>query len=126
MAHAADPLTSARFLVQIEGLTAHDFVEVLFPEATVIDGRQQLTHLALRRAAGVDRQLADWWQQAANGKAAPKGLSVTLLDSRGETQVRWNFRAAQPVRYTVTGLSAVAPAVVVETLELAVATFERE
>jgi phage tail-like protein len=117
-------LTGARFRVEIEGLTATDFVEVLFPEATILDGRQQLTHLVLRRGVGPDRELSDWWAQAA-GKHAPKTLSVTLLDERGEAQVRWKVHGARPVRYALSSLNAIQPAVVMETIELAVEGLER-
>ena len=116
--------SGARFRVEIEGLAAGDFVEVHFPEATLVDGRQQLTPLVLRRGVGPDRELSDWWAQAA-GKSAPKTLSVVLLDDRGEAQVRWKLRAARPVRYAVSPLNAVQPAVVMETIELAVEGFER-
>lgn len=125
MAQAADPLTGARFLVQIDGLTPTDFLEVHLPEATVAAGREQLTHLVLRRGAGIDRELFDWWRQSALGKPVPRRLSVVLLNLQGQPQVRWYFTGAQPVRYAVTALNAVEPAVVVETMELAVESFER-
>ena len=111
--------------MEIEGLTASDFTEVLFPDATVLDGREHLTHLVLRRGAG-DRQLSDWWQQSAGGKPTPKAISVVLLDGRGQPVARWNFRGAQPVRYALSGLNAAAPAVLTETIELAVENFGRE
>ena len=121
----ADPLTGARFLVEIDGLSASDFTEVLFPEATMAAGREQLTHLILKRGASVDRQLCEWWKQSALGKPAPKSLSVVLLDERGTPQIRWKCTAAQPVRYALSALNAVAPSVVVETMELSVEGFER-
>jgi phage tail-like protein len=116
--------SGARFRVEIEGLAATDFVEILFPEATIVDGRQQLTHLVLRRGIGTDRELSDWWAQGA-GKHAPRTLSVVLLDDRGEAQVHWKVRGARPVRYGLSGLNAIEPAVVMETIELAVEGFER-
>lgn len=121
----ADPLTGARFLVEIDGLSASDFTEVLFPEATIAAGREQLTHLILKRGASVDRQLCEWWKQSALGKPAPKSLSVVLLDERGTPQIRWRCEAAQPVRYALSALNAVTPSVVVETMELSVEGFER-
>ena len=121
----ADPLTGARFLVEIDGLSASDFTEVLFPEATMAAGREQLTHLILKRGASVDRQLCEWWKQSALGKPAPKSLSVVLLDERGTPQIRWKCTAAQPVRYALSALNAVAPRVVVDSLELSVEGFER-
>ena len=121
----ADPLTGARFLVEIDGLSASDFTEVLFPEATIAAGREQLTHLILKRGASLDRQLCEWWKQSALGKPASKSLSVVLLDERGTPQIRWKCKAAQPVRYALSALNAVAPSVVVETMELSVEGFER-
>jgi len=121
----ADPLTGARFLVEIDGLSASDFTEVLFPEATIAAGREQLTHLILKRGASVDRQLCEWWKQSALGTPAPKSLSVVLLDERGTPQIRWTCKAAQPVRYALSALNAVTPSVVVETMELSVEGFER-
>ena len=116
--------SGARFRVEIEGLAAADFVEVLFPEATLVDGHQQFTHLVLRRGAGPDREFSDWWAQAA-GRPAPRTLSIVLLDEKGEAQVRWKARGARPVRYALSGLNAMQPAVVMETIELAVEGFER-
>jgi phage tail-like protein len=122
----ADPLTAARFRVEIDGLTASDFTEVLFPEAALVGGREQLTHLVLRRGAGTDRQLSDWWQEATAGKPASRAVSVVLLDARGQALARWNFRGAQPVRYALSGLNAAAPAVLIESIELAVENFGRQ
>ena len=121
----ADPLSGARFLVEIDGFSASDFTEVLFPEATIAAGREQLTHLILKRGASVDRQLCEWWKQSALGTPALKSLSVVLLDERGTPQIRWKCKAAQPVRYALSALNAVTPSVVVETMELSVEGFER-
>lgn len=122
----ADPFTAARFRVEIDGLTASDFTEVLFPEAAILDGREQLTHLVLRRGAGTDRELADWWQQSTGGKSVPRAVSVVLLDGRAQAVARWNCKGARPVRYALSGLNAAAPAVLTETIELAVESFGRE
>lgn len=122
----ADPLTGARFRIELDGLSASDFTEVLFPEASLVAGREQLTHLVLRRGAGTDRALSDWWQQSAAGRPAPRAVSVVLLDGRGQPVVRWNFKGAQPVRYALSGLNAAAPAVLIETIELAVESFGRQ
>lgn len=122
----ADPFTAARFRVEIDGLTASDFAEVLFPEATLVAGREQLTHLVLRRGASRDRELSGWWQQSTTGKPAPRAVSVVLLDGGGQLLARWNFRGAQPVRYALSGLNAAAPVVLTETIELAVESFGRE
>src|SRR5215472_1944881 len=123
MAPASDPVTASRFRVEIDGLVARDFVEVLFPEAAMTAGHQQLTTLVLRRGASADAELADWWKQAAAGTSAPRNLSVFVIDASGAPQIRWNFTRAEPVRYTLSGLNALEPAVLVETIELQVESF---
>ncbi len=115
-----DPLTGARFRVEIDGLNASDFLEVVLPEATVAAGREQFTHLVLRRGVSSDRELADWWSQPI-----ARNITLTLLDRLGEAQVRWRAAAAQPVRYALSELNSLEPALVMETLELTVETFER-
>ena len=125
MPQAGDPVTATRFRVEIDGLTASDFVEVLLPEASRGTGGEQFTPLVLRRGASADRELADWWRQAALGKAAPKNVSVILLDGRGEAQIRWIFTRAEPLRYAISRLNSLEPAVLVETMELKVEGFER-
>ena len=116
----ADPLTGARFLVEIDGLSASDFTEVLFPEATIAAGREQLTHLILRRGAQCGPPAFRVVETERARKAGAESLSVVLLAERGTAQIRWKCKAAQPVRYALSELNAVAPTVVVETMELSV------
>ena len=125
MSAAGDPLTAMRFRVEIDGLKASDFFEVLFPEAVLEAGRERFTPMVVRRAASADRELSDWWDQTARGRPAPRTLSVILLDARGHEQIRLKFARARPVRYALSPLNAVDPALLMETIELEVESFER-
>ncbi|HKW97495.1 MAG TPA: phage tail protein [Bryobacteraceae bacterium] len=114
-----------RFRVEIDGLKAGEFFEVVFPEARIEAGREQLTRLVLRRAASTDRDLSEWWQQMAHGRPTPRNVAVILLDTRGQEPIRWNFVGAQPVRYSLSPLNAMEPALLMETIELEIENFKR-
>lgn len=125
MSAGGEPLNSMRFRVEIDGLKAGEFFEVVFPEARIEAGREQLTRLVLRRAASTDRDLSEWWQQMAHGRPTPRNVAVILLDTRGQEPIRWNFVGAQPVRYSLSPLNAMEPALLMETIELEIENFKR-
>ncbi len=113
------------FRVKIDGLASSDFLEVSFPEATLAAGREQLTNLVLRRGVNANRELCDWWSASNAGEPARRNVSVALLDAQGGEQIRWKFTGARPVKYSLSRLNALEPAVLVETVEMEVDGFER-
>ena len=121
------PYLGSRFLVDLgagdsRGVAA-GFCEVLLPTRRLAEGDAGLgvDTLVLRRGFTGALDLHAWFGQAQRGKAPKRRtVQVELLDDDGERVVAtWRFRHARPVSLSYSPLQAMAPAVLVETVELA-------
>jgi phage tail-like protein len=145
-----EPLINARFRVEIEGLQDTGAVEVIFPEARIIEGGGkarviQYGPLTLRRGMTTSSDWYHWWDKARasvsaprapQGARAPRGakphegpgaakktVTVVLMD-RSDTDInRWTFSRALPSGYFVSQLNALGSEPLIETLELSVDEF---
>jgi phage tail-like protein len=124
------PVGNHRFLVDLGD--RHDprgadagFSEVVFPRFEVEAGEPRLI---LRRGVTGAPDLYRWWDKARRGKApARRSVRVLLLDEGRERVVMgWRFVNARPVALEVGALNANAPAVLVESIELAFDRMELE
>ncbi|NLX36844.1 MAG: phage tail protein [Chloroflexi bacterium] len=125
-----------RFAVQIEGVTEAMFTECTLPSLEV-DVREQLeggyndgTHLlpgrvkrgtvALKRGVARQSALLRWYNEVMQGQIAKsrRQVSVLLLDSLGETVLRWDFVGAYPTKWSGPTLNSGSKELAVETLEL--------
>jgi phage tail-like protein len=132
-----DPFLGFNFAVEIEGLVAGGFSEVLGlqTEIEVQDYREggvneyihkragpakYPSNLVLRKGMTDARALWGWYRKVAQGKIERKNVSVVLLDSAGqEEKVRWNFGNAYPVKWVGPDLKGASSEVAVEVVELA-------
>jgi hypothetical protein len=136
----ARPLAASNFLVDFGGgdpwAEGAGFAEVVFPSFAVTPpGGGDLTvpagsaadvaapgpHLILRRGVTGALDLYQWWSKAHRGKAPQRRVvKVMLLDEDRESVIwTWRFRNVRPVSLTYSPLRAMAPAVLMETIELA-------
>jgi phage tail-like protein len=136
----ARPLAASNFLVDFGGgdprAESAGFAEVVFPSFAVTppgggdvtlparpvaDDAAASPHLILRRGVTGALDLYQWWSKAHRGKAPQRRVvKVMLLDEDRETVVwTWRFRNVRPVSLSYSPLRAMAPAVLMETLELA-------
>jgi phage tail-like protein len=129
-----------RFRVEIDGLTAQAFAEIILPEgradiveyregnaalARKLPGHIHFSNLVLRRGLSESRELSGWWQDVAAGQNSRRNITVVLMDLQGQDAKRWVMTDCWPTRYTVAPLIAIdGDAVVTETLECAVEGFE--
>ena len=122
------PFTSLRFAVGIERLGTFGAVEVVLPESRVVTTgcRRSIVHsaLTLRRGLSSATEWYDWWFDSRRRRAgSARRVTLELLDAGGEPRIRWFFPDSIPRAYSVSPLSALREAVVLESLELAVGDF---
>lgn len=127
-----EPLTGARFRVEIDGVTSVAAVEVVFPEARIVNGRGkrvvQYGPLTLRRGLTRSKDWYEWWDRARASRARTSDVSrtvhVILIDRLQADVNRWTFLKALPTAYGMSPLNALASTPIIETLELSVRGFE--
>jgi phage tail-like protein len=122
------PFTSLRFAVGIERLGDFGAVEVVLPESRVVTAgrRRSVVHsaLTLRRGLTTATEWYDWWFDSRRRRpGSTRRVTLELLDAVGAPRVRWFFPDSIPRAYSVSPLSALQEAVVLESLELAVGDF---
>ncbi len=129
---AAQPFTTLRFRVAIEGLPGTGAVEVVPPAARIVQlSRKRRTvqyeALVIRRGLTLSTAWFDWWHEARRtARALKRDVQVILLDGGGNDALRWSFPACVPAGYSLSPLNALAGAAVIESLELQVGDFRIE
>jgi phage tail-like protein len=130
-----DPYSANNFRVEIDGITASDFMEVSGLEAavTVVDyregtdkslaarklpGEAVYSNIVLKRGMTADLSLWNWMKTGLDGAVQRKNMSVLLLDAAGNEVLRWNIVNAWPVKWSGPLLNAEASSVALETLEI--------
>jgi len=142
LASRTDPYLGARFFVEIDGVDQGGFTECtgLQAEVEVSDyqeggnngyihklvGRTKFTNVVLKRGVTDSSDLWDWFQDVSRGQIERKDVSVVLYNSVQEEVRRWNLREAFPAKWVGPAFNATAPAVGIETLELAHHGFDVE
>jgi phage tail-like protein len=95
-----------------------------------VPGRAQYGNLVLKRGVLVwTSELASWCKDILESDlataVAPKDIDVALLDTNEEPLMKWNFKRAWPVKWSVSPLAADKNDIAIETLELAYAYFTK-
>ncbi len=126
-----------RFVVQIDGLPGATFTQCTLPALEVeVEERQEGgyndgTHvmparvkrgtITLKRGMVTNTELLGWYLAVMAGEIAKsrRQVSIIMLDSLGETIMRWDFIGAYPVKWSGPELDAGSNQVAIETLELA-------
>ena len=132
VAARARPHSGSNFLVDLGAgnprAESAGFCEVVFPRFPVDTGEETgdcaagaSPHLILRRGVTGTLDLYDWWRQARGGQAPRRRVvKIMLLDDDQRTVVwTWRFRNVRPVSLSYSPLQAMAPALLMETIELA-------
>ena len=124
------PFGNMRFRVEIQGVSGSGAVEVIFPEARIVDrprkrGAVRYGELIVKRGLTRSRDWYEWWDAARRGRRAPKrAVRVTLLAPDGGDAGAWFFGDATPVAYQLSPLNALGNEAVIETLVLRIGRFE--
>jgi phage tail-like protein len=140
MASHPEPYANNHFRVEIDGIQATDFAEIVLPEARadIIEYREggdrtarkfpgaiHFSNLVLRRGVVQANELFQWWNNVANGIADRRNVAVVLLDGQLQPVKRWAISGALPARFAISPLVALGEAsTVIETLECAIERFE--
>lgn len=120
-----EPLAVSQFTVEIDGITAGGFSQVVLPEFAAVPG-DVVPVLVLRRAATGSLELYRWWDEARHDpRGAPRSVAV-LAGADGDAALRWRFKAARPLSIGWLPLDAMHAGVLVETLTLAFERMEME
>ena len=88
-------------------------------------------NLVLKRGMFKDSKTVNWCKNAIdNFTFEPRDITVSLLDFEGQDKakplVQWAFQKAYPVKWVISDLKSQDGTLVIETLELAYARFERK
>jgi len=82
--------------------------------------------LVLKRGLLLDSDVRDWIEKAVmNFDFEPTEIYIDLLNEEHEPLSSWTFTRAWPVKWQVSDLKSTGNEVVIETLELAYASFRR-
>src|SRR2546429_2560753 len=137
-----DPYRGYNFKLEIQGVTEGYFTACTDMGVHVgvvqyrVGGTSALTRklpglveyadVTLSYGVTISRQLWDWLMSAVEGKLQRKNVSVVLLDPDGTTEVlRWDLIDAWPREWRGAPLDALSGEIAVETLTLAVESYQR-
>jgi phage tail-like protein len=145
MPNRKDPLVSAYFTVEFQGVIVGAFQEVtgLGSQNEVVEykasgekgqyiihkvpGRLTWNNITLKRGITDATDLWDWRKTVEEGKIdeARKNGSVVMYDQTGTEIARWNFTNAWPSKLTGPSANATSNDVAIEELEIVVEGYER-
>ena len=135
-----DHIGSAKFKIEIEGITvgafaAIDGIEASTDVVTFADGgdpqvhkrpgRTRYANIVLKRGYTNNTELWTWYQNVVQGRAERKAGSIIVLDEAMNEIVRYNFYEAWPCRWKSLVMQADQPGVLVEELEIVTEKIER-
>jgi phage tail-like protein len=135
------PLPNCNFHVEVDGVATSGFavVDVDPMRVSVIRyrdgsdlgerafvGRPEPCVLTLTRGVTGDQALYRWWRQTRDGEPQRTTITVMVLDEHREPVLRWVFRSAWPVSYTLGTLDADGDSALSETVEVAFCEMEME
>ena len=138
-----DPFLNTKFRVEIDGISIHEFSEVIMPQARAdvvewrtgsepsrtrkLPGLISYSNLVLRHGLTGSNELFEYWKEVVDGTLSRRGIVVSLLDETGQTVVwRWSFLETWPCRYELSRLDANGGEPVTETVEIAYESFVAE
>jgi phage tail-like protein len=142
----ADPFLTAKFWVEIGGVTEGYFTECtgLSVQTDVLEyaegglndyvhklpGRSRFSNITLKRGWVESDDLWKWYLKIISGQIETKSVSIILFENKvqspSEPKARWDISQAYPVKWQGPDFRADSNAVVVETLELAHAGWTRQ
>lgn len=138
-----DPLRNQRFRVEIDGLQAAAFSEVLIGATTTdvieyregtdpayvrkLPGLHRFANVTLKRGVTSSLELVQWHREILQGQTANARRTVVIVvaDESGADQARFVVREAWPAKLEVGPLNARGNEVLIESLELANEGIER-
>jgi phage tail-like protein len=135
------PYRNFNFRVEIEGVEAAGFSEVVVPEAEVavveyreggdrelsvrkLPGLVRYGNVVLKRGISRDLTLYQWFRAIVRGDLQRRDVAIVLADREHEPVRRWLVRGAWPCKYEGPALNAKSNEVAIETLELACESIE--
>ena len=143
----ADPFLTAKFWVEIAGLTSAYFTECsgLSAETEVLEyaegglndyvhklpGRTKYTNVTLRRGWVETDDLWKWYSSIIAGQIQTKSVSIILYENKvlgttAQPKARWDLIQAYPVKWHGPEFRADGNGIAIETLELAHSGWQRQ
>ena len=136
-----DPLRNFRFRVEIDGLQAAAFSEVLVGETATeavdyrdgtdpahvrkLPGLTKYANVTFKRGIIGDLRFWNWIRRAATGDQALRADGrVILRNEAGEEVMRWNLTRCWPSKWTGPSLNAKNSEVAIESLEMQIERLE--
>ena len=138
--HKGDYLPAHNFKIEIDGVIAGGFKEILGLESEIEviefkDGDDAITHkragkakyknLILKRGFVSDASLLEWYKKVLAGKTERKSGSIIYLDRENNEVLRYNFFEAWPCRWKAPELNSGSDTHLVEEIEFVCEKVER-
>ena len=138
-----DPLRNYRFRVEIDGIQAGGFSEVVIEPTTTevieyregsdrshvrkLPGLTKFGNVTLKRGVSPSLELFNWHLQVVRGQIANarRNVTIVVLDDAGQDVARFQVSDAWPTKYDPGDLNAKGNEVFIESLELANEGIER-
>ena len=138
-----DPLRNFRFRLEIDGIQAAEFSEVIIGDTTVdvieyregteashvrkLPGLHKFANVTLKRGITTSLELVTWHREILQGQTAQARRQVVIIvaDESGADQARFVVTGAWPAKYDVSDLNGKGNEVFIELLELANEGIER-
>lgn len=123
-----------RFVVSVDGQGQAAFTECTLPAVEwdiqrlkeggnntyvhQLPGQRKPANVTLKN--GVEKsELMDWYMDAMGGNITRKTVTITLLNSKKESVMVWNFNDAFPTKWTGPKLASDSKTLAIQTLQLA-------
>ncbi len=122
--NAREPLTAARFTLELDDTPIAGVVRVSALELTGAGIGVTVAPVTITRVAGSDDLFHAWAHETMGrgGERPTRDLVLTVHDADGEPAAAWHLLGVMPLAYSPAGeLDALTPGIVTETLTLSVA-----
>lgn len=138
-----DPYRNFKFRVEIDGIAAAHFSEVMIGETTTeaidyregtepnhvrkLPGLTKYGNITLKRGLTDNQVIWQWHKDVVDGKIATsrKTIAITVIDEGGADKARFVVSEAWPTKYDPSDLNAKGNECIIELLELANEGIER-
>ena len=138
-----DPYRNFKFRVEIDGVAAAHFSEVMIAETTTdvveyregmdpnhvrkLPGLTKYGNITLKRGVTNNQVLWQWHKDVLDGKIASsrKTIAITVIDEAGADKARFVVAEAWPMKYDPSDLNAKGNESLIEVVEIANEGIER-
>jgi phage tail-like protein len=134
LARGEDPLTTFRFIVELEKEVVGAFTECKLPDVSwkpqnieegglntyvhQLPGQRKAAKITFKRGLGITNRLLDWYIEAMRGQMVSRQVTVKLLDPQKNPAITWIIDDAFPMKWSGLSLKSDSKTIAIATLML--------